>query len=163
MKIKFSKLYCLTSAFKGVSLFYSLRLSQVKAVWRFLGQWRLLSGSVDISGGSEWSLGSFFPWEGQIQREWLLVRVFQVDHYCRAPHAQQAWLHFSIHVLLPCTTRIVSSPGNSQGSSFILPWCDPVLRHVSVLRFSNETISIWTSAYSVCMHVCVGEWGDSKM
>lgn len=59
IKVKFSKLYCLTSAFKWVSLFYLLCLSQVQAAWRFLGQWSPLSGSVDISRGSEWSLEPF--------------------------------------------------------------------------------------------------------
>lgn len=38
IKVKFSKLYCLTSAFKWVSLFYLLCLLQVQAAWRFLGQ-----------------------------------------------------------------------------------------------------------------------------
>lgn len=50
IKVKFSELCCLTSAFKWVSLFYLLCLSQVQAAWRFPGQQRPLSGSVDISG-----------------------------------------------------------------------------------------------------------------
>lgn len=50
IKVKFSELCCLTSAFKWVSLFYLLCLSQVQAAWRVSGQQRPLSGSVDISG-----------------------------------------------------------------------------------------------------------------
>lgn len=50
IKVKFSEPHCLTSAFKWVSLFYLLGLSQVQPAWRFSGQQRPLSRSVDISG-----------------------------------------------------------------------------------------------------------------
>lgn len=50
IKVKFSEPHCLTSAFKWVSLFYLLGLSQVQTAWRFSGQQRPLARSVDISG-----------------------------------------------------------------------------------------------------------------
>lgn len=66
IKVKFSELYCLTSAFKWASLFYLLCLSQVQAAWRFSGQQRPLSGSVDISGDVK-GPQSPLPWVGLIK------------------------------------------------------------------------------------------------
>lgn len=120
IKVKFSKRYCLTSAFKWVSLFYLLCLSQVQAAWRFLGQWRPLWGVLTLSGDLNGPQGPSVHRLAQF-REGELRGVSQVGRSCKAFHAHQAWACFPIHAPLPHTARFVSSPG-----SFSAAWLAPL-------------------------------------